>query len=183
MNIIKTDIEDVLIIEPKIFGDHRGWFTETYSKEKFKELWKDVDFIQDNHSFSAQKGTLRGLHFQLNPKAQTKLVRCTKGKILDVAVDIREGSLTYKKWVAVELTEDNKKQLLIPRGFAHGFLTLTDDVEVQYKVDEYYSPENDRSIRFDDPDIGVIWGVDNPILSVKDLNAPLLKDSDTNFKY
>jgi dTDP-4-dehydrorhamnose reductase/dTDP-4-dehydrorhamnose 3,5-epimerase len=183
MNIIKTDIEDVIIIEPKVFGDHRGWFTETYSKEKFREFGIDIDFIQDNHSLSAQKGTLRGLHFQLNPKAQTKLVRCTKGRILDVAVDIREGSPTYKKWVAVELTEENKKQLLIPKGFAHGFLTLTDDVEVQYKVDEYYSPENDRSIRFDDPEIGVVWGEDSPILSDKDLNAPLLKDSNINFKY
>ncbi|SHE83175.1 dTDP-4-dehydrorhamnose 3,5-epimerase [Alkalibacter saccharofermentans] len=183
MYIIKTDIEDVLIIEPKVFGDHRGWFTETYSKEKFREFGIDIDFIQDNHSLSAQKGTLRGLHFQLDPKAQTKLVRCTKGKILDVAVDIREGSPTYKKWVAVELTEENKKQLLIPKGFAHGFLTLTDDVEVQYKVDEYYSPENDRSIRYDDPEIGVVWDVDCPILSDKDLNAPLLKESDINFKY
>ena len=183
MNIVKTNVEDVIIIEPKVFGDHRGWFTETYSKEKFKEHGVEIDFIQDNHSFSAQKGTLRGLHFQLNPKAQTKLVRCTKGKVLDVAVDLREGSPTYKKWIAVELTEENKKQLLIPKGFAHGFLTLTDDVEVQYKVDEYYSPENDRSIRFDDPDIGVIWGVDSPILSDKDLNAPLLKESDINFKY
>ena len=181
MNIIKTDIEDVFIIEPKVFGDHRGWFIEAYSKEKFKELGIDIDFIQDNHSLSAQKGTLRGLHFQLNPKAQTKLVRCTKGKILDVAVDIREGSPTYKKWVAIELTEENKKQLLVPKGFAHGFITLTDNVEVQYKVDEYYSPENDRSIRFDDPEIGVDWGIDNPILSDKDLNAPLLKDSDANF--
>ena len=183
MNIVKTDVEDVLIIEPKVFGDHRGWFTETYSKEKFNELGVHIDFIQDNHSFSAQKGTLRGLHFQLNPKAQTKLVRCTKGKILDVAVDIRDGSPTYKKWVAVELTEENKKQLLIPKGFAHGFLTLTDDVEVQYKVDEYYSPENDRSIRYDDPEIGVDWGIEDPILSEKDLNAPLLKDSNINFKY
>ncbi len=183
MNIIKTDIEDVIIIEPKVFGDHRGWFTETYSKEKFKEFGIDIDFMQDNHSLSAQKGTLRGLHFQLNPKAQTKLVRCTKGKILDVAVDIRDGSPTYKKWVAVELTEENKKQLLIPKGFAHGFLTLTDDVEVQYKVDEYYSPENDRSIRYDDPEIGVDWGIEDPILSEKDLNAPLLKDSNINFKY
>lgn len=183
MNIIKTDIEDVMIIEPKVFGDHRGWFTETYSKEKFKEFGIDIDFMQDNHSLSAQKGTLRGLHFQLNPKAQTKLVRCTKGKILDVAVDIRDGSPTYKKWVAVELTEENKKQLLIPKGFAHGFLTLTDDVEVQYKVDEYYSPENDRSIRYDDPEIGVDWGIEDPILSEKDLNAPLLKDSNINFKY
>jgi len=183
MNIVKTNVEDVIIIEPKVFGDHRGWFTETYSKEKFKEHGVEIDFIQDNHSFSAQKGTLRGLHFQLNPKAQTKLVRCTKGKILDVAVDLREGSPTYKKWIAVELTEDNKKQLLVPKGFAHGFLTLTDDVEVQYKVDEYYSPENDRSVRFDDPEIGVVWGVDSPILSDKDLNAPLLEESDINFKY
>ncbi len=183
MNIIRTEIEDVLIIEPKVFGDHRGWFTETYSKEKFNELGVHIDFIQDNHSFSSQKGTLRGLHFQLNPKAQTKLVRCTKGKILDVAVDLREGSPTYKKWIAVELTEENKKQLLIPKGFAHGFLTLADDVEVQYKVDEYYSPENDRSIRFDDPEIGVVWGIDSPILSDKDLNAPLLKESDANFKF
>ncbi|MFZ7131938.1 MAG: dTDP-4-dehydrorhamnose 3,5-epimerase [Eubacteriales bacterium] len=183
MNIVKTDIEDVIIIVPKVFGDHRGWFTETYSKEKFKELAFDIDFIQDNHSFSAQKGTLRGLHFQLNPKAQTKLVRCTRGRILDVAVDIRKGSPTYKKWVAVELTEENKNQLLVPKGFAHGFITLTDNVEVQYKVDAYYSPENDRSIRFDDPDICVHWGVDNPILSEKDLNAPLLSESDANFKY
>ena len=183
MNTIKTDIEDVIIIEPKVFGDHRGWFTETYSKEKFREFGINIDFIQDNHSLSAQKGTLRGLHFQLNPKAQTKLVRCTKGKILDVAVDIREGSPTYKKWVAVELTEENKKQLLVPKGFAHGFITLTDNVEVQYKVDEYYSPENDRSIRYDDPEIGVDWGIEDPILSEKDLNAPLLKDSNINFKY
>jgi dTDP-4-dehydrorhamnose reductase/dTDP-4-dehydrorhamnose 3,5-epimerase len=183
MNIIKTGIEDVLIIEPKVFGDHRGWFTETYSKEKFKELGIDIDFIQDNHSLSAPKGTLRGLHFQLNPKAQTKLVRCTKGKILDVAVDIREGSPTYKRWVAVELTEENKKQLLVPKGFAHGFITLTENVEVQYKVDEYYSPENDRSIRFDDPEINVDWGIENPILSDKDLNALMLSESDANFKY
>lgn len=183
MNIAKTDIEDVLIIEPIVFGDHRGWFVETYSKEKFLELGINIDFIQDNHSFSSKKGTLRGLHFQLNPKAQTKLVRCTKGKILDVAVDIRKGSPTYKKWIAVELSEENKKQLLIPKGFAHGFLTLTDNVEVQYKVDENYSPENDRSIRYDDPEIGVDWGIDSPILSEKDLNAPMLSESDANFKY
>lgn len=183
MNILKTDIEGVIIIEPKVFGDHRGWFTETYSKEKFRELGLDIEFIQDNHSFSAKKGTLRGLHFQRNPKAQTKLVRCTKGKMLDVAVDIRKGSPTFRKWVAVELSEENKKQLLIPKGFAHGFLTLTENVEVQYKVDEYYSPDSDRSIRFDDPEIGVVWGVETPILSEKDLIAPLLKDSDINFKY
>lgn len=181
MNIIKTEIEDLLIIEPEVFGDHRGWFSETYSKAKFKDLGIDIEFVQDNHSMSAQKGTLRGLHFQKNPKAQTKLVRCTKGKILDVAVDLRKGSPTYKQWVGVELSEDNKKQLLIPKGFAHGFLTLTDDVEVQYKVDEYYVPECDRSIRFDDPDIGINWGIKTPILSEKDLKAPLLKDSDVDF--
>jgi len=181
MNIIKTDIEDVFIIEPKVFGDYRGWFAETYSKVKFKELGLDIDFIQDNHSMSAQKGTLRGLHFQINPKAQAKLVRCTKGKILDVAVDLRKGSSTYKQWVGVELSCENKKQLLIPKGFAHGFLTLTDNVEVQYKVDEYYVPENDRSIRFDDPEIGVDWGVKEPILSEKDTKAPLFKDSDVDF--
>lgn len=183
MNIVKTEIEDVLIIEPNVFGDHRGWFIETYSKEKFKELGVEIDFVQDNHSLSAQSGTLRGLHFQLEPKAQTKLVRCTKGKILDVAVDLRLGSPTYKKWVAVELSEENKKQLLVPKGFAHGFLTLTDDVEVQYKVDEYYSKENDRSIRFDDPEIGINWGIENPILSDKDINASFLKDCDANFKF
>jgi len=181
MNIIKTDIEDVLIIEPRVFEDHRGWFTETYSKIKFKELGIDVDFVQDNHSMSTQKGTLRGLHFQTNPKAQTKLVRCTKGRVLDVAVDLRKGSSTYKQWVGVELSEENMKQLFIPKGFAHGFLTLTDDVEVQYKVDEYYAPECDRSIRFDDPRIGIEWGIKDPILSVKDLKAPLLQDSDVNF--
>ena len=181
MNIIKTEIEDVLIIEPKVFGDHRGWFTETYSKAKFQELGIDVDFVQDNHSMSAQKGTLRGLHFQIDPKPQIKLVRCTKGKILDVAVDLRKGSSTYKKWVGIELSEENKKQLIIPKGFAHGFLTLTDDVEVQYKVDEYYAPESDRSIRFDDPEIGVDWEIEDPILSEKDLKAPLLKDSDVDF--
>lgn len=181
MKIIETEIEEVLIIEPKVLTDHRGWFTETYSNQEYTKLGINVNFVQDNHSLSIQKGTLRGLHFQKNPKAQTKLVRCTKGKILDVAVDLRRGSSTYKKWVAVELSEENKKQLLIPKGFAHGFLTLTDNVEVQYKVDEYYSSEYDRCIRYDDPDIGIEWGVDNPILSEKDINSPYLKDSDVNF--
>ncbi len=174
-------MDDVLIIEPKVFGDHRGWFTETYSRKTLEELGLKVDFVQDNHSFSASKGTLRGLHFQLDPKAQTKLVRCTSGRILDVAVDLRKGSPTYKEWVAVELSSDNKRQLLIPKGFAHGFLALTGNVEVQYKVDEYYAPELDRSVRFDDPEIGIHWGIENPILSDKDRNAPLLRDSDVNF--
>lgn len=182
MHITKTKIDGVLIVEPKVFGDHRGWFSETYSKTTFQELGINIDFIQDNHSMSAQKGTLRGLHFQINPKAQTKLVRCTRGKILDVAVDLRKGSPTFKQWVGVELSEDNNKQLLIPKGFAHGFVTLTNDVEVQYKVDEIYSPEFDRSIRFDDPELGIDWGISNPVLSEKDLNAPFLKDSDVDFR-
>lgn len=181
MKITKTEIEDILIIEPKVYGDYRGWFTESYSKIKFQELNIDVEFVQDNHSMSSQIGTLRGLHFQTNPKAQTKLIRCTRGRIFDVAVDLRKGSATYKKWIGVELSENNNKQLLIPKGFAHGFLTLTNDAEVQYKVDEYYSSECDRSIRYDDIEIGVNWGCEAPILSEKDLNAPLLKDSDANF--
>lgn len=183
MKVVKTEIEGLFIIEPIVFSDYRGWFAETYSKNMYKEYGIDIEFVQDNHSFSAFKGTIRGLHFQRDPKAQTKLIRCTKGKILDVAVDIRVGSPTYKKWIAVELSEDNKKQFLIPKGFAHGFLTLTDNVEVQYKVDEYYSPEDDRSIRYDDPEINIDWHIINPILSEKDLNAPLLSDSDANFKY
>jgi dTDP-4-dehydrorhamnose reductase/dTDP-4-dehydrorhamnose 3,5-epimerase len=183
LNIIKTEIEGVVIVDLKVFGDNRGWFAETYSKEKFHQLGVDVEFIQDNHSFSAQKGVLRGLHFQQPPMAQTKLVRCTRGEILDVAVDIRKGSPTYKKWVAVKLTEENKRQLLVPKGFAHGFVTLTDNVEVHYKVDQYYSPENDRGIRYDDPEINVDWGVEDPILSEKDLKAPLFKDCDIDFVY
>ncbi|MEI7884121.1 MAG: dTDP-4-dehydrorhamnose 3,5-epimerase [Clostridia bacterium] len=183
MQLLNTNIEGVYIIKPKVFGDQRGWFTETYSKQEMFKSGIEIDFVQDNHSYSAKKGTLRGLHFQKNPKAQTKLVRCTKGQILDVAVDIRVGSPTYKNWVAVELSAENKKQLLISKGFAHGFVTLTDEVEVQYKVDEYYSAEDDRSIRFDDPEIGIEWKVEKPMLSEKDLQAPLLKFSDNNFKY
>jgi dTDP-4-dehydrorhamnose 3,5-epimerase len=183
MEVIKTDIEDLYIIETKVFKDNRGWFTESYSAHKLKEKGIEIDFIQDNHSLSKEKGVLRGLHFQLAPKAQTKLVRCTRGSIYDVAVDLREGSPTYKKWFGLELSAENKKQFLIPKGFAHGFLTLSDNSEVQYKVDEYYAPEYDRSIRFDDPEINVYWGIDNPILSEKDKKAPLLNDSDCNFKY
>jgi dTDP-4-dehydrorhamnose 3,5-epimerase len=181
MKAIKTELDGVMIIEPQVFGDHRGWFMETYSKQKLSEAGINVAFIQDNQSFSAQKGTLRGLHFQKNPMAQTKLIRCTKGAILDVAVDLHKDSQNYKKWVAVELSEENKRQLFIPKGFGHGFVTLTENVEVQYKVDEYYSPDCDRSIRFDDPEIGVDWNFQNPILSNKDLNAPLLRDSDVDF--
>lgn len=183
MTLNETAINGVFEIEPKVFGDNRGWFYESYSKEKFEKLGITADFIQDNRSFSAQKGTLRGLHCQTNPKAQAKLITCLKGAILDVAVDIRKGSPTYMKWVAVELNEENKKMLFIPKGCLHGFVTLTDNVEVTYKVDELYSPENDRSVRFDDPVFGVEWGCENPVLSEKDKNAPLLKDSDVDFNF
>lgn len=156
-----------------------GWFTEIYSKRMFKEKQIDIDFVQDNHSMFAQNGTLRGLHFQTNPKSQTKLIICTKGKILDVAVDLRRVSSTYKKWISVELTEETKidasSKRICPRVF-----NITDNVEVQCKVDEYYAPECDRSIRFDNPEFGVVWGIENPILSEKDLSAPLIKESDVD---
>ncbi|MEG0914408.1 MAG: dTDP-4-dehydrorhamnose 3,5-epimerase, partial [Christensenellaceae bacterium] len=172
MKVTKTKIEGLIVIEPDCFGDNRGWFMETYSKPKFEQIGIDCEFVQDNHSFSAVKGTLRGLHFQINPMAQSKLLRCTKGTVLDVAVDLRKDSPTYKKWHSVELSAENKKQFFMPKGMAHGFVTLSDDVEVQYKVDAVYAPQCDRSIRFDDPEIGVDWGTANPILSEKDLKAP-----------
>jgi len=183
MKTIQTDLPGVLIIEPQLFGDNRGWFMESYSKQKFIDAGITTDFLQDNHSFSAQKGTLRGIHFQNDPAAQAKLIRCTKGAVLDVAVDLRKDSPTYKKWVSIELSAENKKMFFIPKGFGHGFLTLTDDTEFQYKVDDYYNPTCDRSIRFDDPEIGVDWKIKEPILSEKDKSAPLLKDSDVNFIY
>ncbi|OIJ11249.1 dTDP-4-dehydrorhamnose 3,5-epimerase [Anaerobacillus alkalilacustris] len=184
MNVVETKLEGVVVIEPKVFGDHRGWFSETYSDAKFKEVGLEYQFVQDNQSFSAAKGTLRGLHYQLDPKAQTKLVRCTRGAIYDVAVDIRKGSPTYGQWFGIELSAENKKQLLVPKGFAHAFMTLTDDVEVQYKVDELYSPENDRGIIWNDPDIGIEWPLGiTPVLSEKDEKAPLLKNADNNFTY
>ena len=181
MIVTKTEIDGLVIIDPDCFGDHRGWFMETYNAAKMKENGLDVAFVQDNHSKSLVKGTLRGLHFQNNPMAQTKLVRCTKGVILDVAVDLRKNSPTYKKWFSIELSEENKKQLFIPQGFAHGFLTLSDDVEVQYKVDNLYSKEHDRGIIYNDPEIGIDWGDIAPVLSEKDTISPMLKDSDANF--
>lgn len=156
---------------------------ESYSYEKYAACGIQVRFVQDNRSRTQHKGTIRGLHCQTNPKAQSKLLTCTRGALFDVAVDIRCGSPSYLKWIGVELTEENKKQFFIPKGCLHGFLTLTDDVEVEYKVDEYYAPENDRSIRFDDPVLGVLWGMQNPILSTKDQNAPLLANSDVRFIY
>ena len=184
MKVTETKLKGVYVVEPQVFGDARGWFMESWSEKKLAEAGIDVNFVQDNHSFSAQKGTLRGLHYQLNPMCQAKMLRCTKGKIFDVAVDIRKGSPQYGKWVGVELSSDNKKQLFIPRGFAHGFITLTDDVEVQYKADNYYAPDCDGNIRWDDPDIGVAWPLQPVILSDKDKAAPLLKErTNLNFVY
>lgn len=181
MKVIKTDIEDVVILEPQVFGDSRGWFMESWSKKKMEEAGLFYDFVQDNHSFSELKGTLRGLHFQKGKESQAKLVRCTKGAVLDVAVDLRKNSPTYKKWVSCVLSEENKRQFLIPRGFAHGFLTLTDNVEFMYKADNYYNYESDRNIIWNDSDINVEWGIKNPILSEKDKKAPILKDLDIDF--
>ncbi len=181
MDIEKTNIEGAVVLTPKVFGDNRGWFMESYSKRTLEQAGIFDDFIQDNRSFSAEKGTLRGLHCQTEPMAQAKLLTCLKGEIMDVAVDIRKGSPTYKQVVCVKLTEENKKMFYIPAGCLHGFVTLSDNVEVMYKVNNFYSPENDRSVRFDDPELGVEWNIENPILSQKDLNAPLLKDSDVEF--
>ncbi len=176
MKINKTKLDGVVIIEPDVFGDNRGFFMESWNKKKMEEVGLYYDFVQDNHSKSTVKGTLRGIHFQKGDKAQAKLVRCVKGAVLDVAVDLRQNSPTFKQWVGVELSEENKKQLLIPRGFGHGFVTLTDDVEFLYKADNYYAPEADAGIRWNDQDVGVEWGVENPILSEKDKKNPFLKD-------
>ena len=154
---------------------------ESWSRRTFGEAGLYYDFVQDNHSRSTVKGTLRGIHFQKGDKAQAKLVRCVEGAVLDVAVDLRPASPTYKQWVAVELSAENKKQLLIPRGFGHGFVTLTDDVEFLYKADNYYAPEADAGIRWNDPELSIDWGVTNPVLSQKDQNSPWLKDAETGF--
>ncbi len=181
MEFIRTALEGVYIVEPKVFGDHRGFFLESWSKGEFEAHGLFYDFVQDNHSSSAVKGTLRGIHFQRGEKAQAKLVRCVKGAVLDVAVDLRHGSPTYKKWVSAELSAENHRMLLIPRGFGHGFVTLTDEVEFLYKADNPYAPEADGGIRWNDPELGIDWGVKVPILSRKDQTAPWLKDAETGF--
>lgn len=183
MKVIETKLKDVYILEPQVFGDNRGWFMESWSKRVMEEVGLFYDFVQDNQSFSSQKGTLRGIHFQIGKDSQAKLVRCVRGAVLDYAVDLRRGSPSYLKWITIELSAENKRQLLIPRGFGHAFLTLTDDVEFLYKADNYYVPKADRSIRWNDPEINIEWAVENPIMSEKDKNAPLLCDSDVDFVY
>lgn len=184
MEIIKTNIEGVVIIKPRIFKDSRGYFFESFSKREFDEKVRPIDFVQDNESCST-KGVMRGLHFQKPPFAQAKLVRCVKGKVLDVAVDIRKGSPTYGKHVAVELTEDNHLQFFIPRGFAHGFAVLSDVAIFQYKCDNYYHPEADGGISIQDLSLGINWQIDtkDAILSEKDMKHSLLKNFDSPFDF
>jgi dTDP-4-dehydrorhamnose 3,5-epimerase len=180
MQFTRTKIKDVVIIDPVVHGDERGYFVETFRQDKLEAfLGFNVNFCQDNESKST-KGVLRGLHYQLAPAAQTKLVRVIKGRVLDVAVDIRKGSPTFGEYVAVELSEENKRQLFVPRGFAHGFVVLEDDTVFAYKVDNYYSPENDRGIAFDDPKIGIDWKIASSELklSSKDTQQPLLNEAD-----
>jgi len=180
MQVRPLGLDGVFEISPRKFGDDRGFFSETYNANSFTEAGIDLTFVQDNHSFSAAKGVVRGLHYQLPPFAQDKLVRVTRGAILDVAVDIRKSSLTFGKWVALEVSAEKWNQILVPKGFAHGFMTLVENTEVIYKVTNYYSPEHDRSIRFDDPDIGIDWPITSSgvQLSDKDQKAPLFVDAE-----
>lgn len=184
MQIEKTALPGVLILTPQRFGDHRGFFSESWNRQRMADHGLDFDFVQDNHSLSQRKNTVRGLHFQTPPHAQAKLVRCGRGALFDVAVDIRRGSPTFGRWVGIELSFDNGRQLLIPAGFAHGFATRTEDTEIIYKCSDYYAPDCDRALRFDDPAIGIDWGLSgDAILSDKDAAAPLLADLDSPFTW
>ncbi|MCP9313057.1 dTDP-4-dehydrorhamnose 3,5-epimerase [Liquorilactobacillus satsumensis] len=185
MKVIETKLQDVKLVETAVFGDHRGFFTETYTENKFKEAGIDYNFIQDNQSLSAEPGVLRGMHYQKAPYAQTKLLRVLTGVIYDVLVDLRKGSPTYAQWEGYLLSQFNQRQLLVPQGFAHGFVTLTPNVNVAYKVDGYYAPQADAGIAFDDPDLGIAWPMpkERLILSDKDKKHPYLRDVDLNFNY
>jgi dTDP-4-dehydrorhamnose 3,5-epimerase len=178
-----NDLPEVVLIEPKPFADERGWFVETYRRSEFVKHGIPFAFVQDNHSLSTAGGVLRGLHFQKNPVAQGKLVRCLVGEAFDVAVDIRKGSPTYCKWVSANLSAENRHMLWIPPGFAHGILTLINSTEVEYKVTQEFSQHHDGVIRWNDPTIGIKWPFSYPILSVKDRDAPFLNDADNNFVY
>lgn len=184
MKVIKTAIEDVVIIEPDVFGDSRGYFFESYSQQRFDVEVRPVRFVQDNESKS-KYGVLRGLHFQKGKYAQSKLVRVVKGRVLDVAVDIRKGSPTFCKYVATELTEDNHRQMFIPRGFAHGFAVLSDEAIFQYKCDNLYAPQAEGAIAWNDPDVDIDWQLpaEDILLSAKDTTHPMLKDAEELFDY
>lgn len=183
MDAVPTKIPDVIRLQPRRFGDNRGFFSETWNTKRLSDAGIEVTFVQDNHSFSAETGTVRGLHYQSPPNAQAKLVRVARGAVLDVAVDVRKSSPTYGQWVAEELSAENGAQLWVPRGFLHGFITLTPDVDLLYKVDGFYSPDSDGAVRFDDPDIGIDWGIDptQAVLSDKDAKAPPFRDFVTPF--
>ncbi|UJF32081.1 dTDP-4-dehydrorhamnose 3,5-epimerase [Paenibacillus hexagrammi] len=183
MKVIATRLPEVLVFEPTAHGDHRGFFMESYNRQALAQFGMQHDFIQDNHSLSVQPGILRGLHYQLAPKAQTKLVRVLSGAVYDVVVDIRKGSPTFGEWVGVLLSADNKRQILVPKGFAHGVCTLVPNTELLYKVDEYYSPEHDRGIQWNDPQLGIDWPVSSPVLSDKDRHHPPLQSAENNFVY
>lgn len=178
MEIIQTSLDGVFIIKPKIIEDQRGFFMESYNKAKFQDFGMEFNFVQDNHSFSVTKDVLRGLHYQINPKAQAKLVRVIAGSIFDVVVDLRKSSSTFGQWFGITLSSENNTQLLVTSGFAHGFCTLEPNTEVLYKVDEYYSPKYERGILWNDPDLGIDWPTSSPILSYKDQKHPLLKDTE-----
>ena len=181
MEFKQTSLPGVWLIEPQVFRDHRGFFMESYSKKKFSEKGIESDFVQDNHSLSTEKGVLRGLHFQTPPHSQTKLVRVTKGKVYDVVVDLRKDSPTFGKWEGFELSADNFLMLYIPKGFAHGYCTLEENTEFMYKVDDFYSPECDGGILWNDPALGINWPVENPTLSEKDTKHPTLKEFNSPF--
>ena len=184
MEITRTKLSGVKLLIPRRFGDCRGFFAETYSRRVFTELGIDDEFVQDNHSLSAAVGTVRGLHFQAPTRAQAKLVRCGRGAIFDVAVDIRQGSPTYGQWVGEVLSEENGKQLFMPEGVAHGFVTLEPNSEIVYKCSDYYAPETEGSLRWDDPGIGIEWPLTGePVLSEKDAIAPCLADFDSPFTF
>jgi dTDP-4-dehydrorhamnose 3,5-epimerase len=181
-NFKELEIKDVILIEPIVFADNRGYFLEFYKRSEFVNFGISDLFIQDNHSKS-QKGVLRGLHYQNTPRAQAKLIRCIKGEIFDVAVDIRKNSPTYKQWVGAKLSEENKSMLYIPVGFAHGFVVLSDIAEITYKVTEEFSPAHDAGVLWNDPEVNVDWGILDPIISEKDTKLPLLKDAVNDFIY
>lgn len=183
MNMTPLKLKGAYLIEPVVHGDHRGFFMESYNYSSLQEWGVKHQFLQDNQSLSCEPGVLRGLHYQLNPKSQTKLVRALTGAIYDVIVDIRRNSPTYGQWVGVILSEYNKRQLLVPKGFAHGFCTLVPNTQVLYKVDEYYSPEHDRGILWNDPALGIDWPVKEPLLSDKDRLHPFFADAEVNFDW
>ena len=184
MQVLTTELPGVLIIEPDRFGDTRGFFSESWNRRRMAGHGVEIDFVQDNHSMSVEPGTLRGLHFQVPPHAQAKLVRCGRGAFMDVVADIRHGSPTFGRWLGVDLSFQNGRQLLVPEGFLHGFVTRQPETEIIYKCSDYYAPDCDATVRYDDPDLAIDWGLDGPpILSDKDADAPRLRDLPAYFTW